>query len=274
MDKFKAVWLSHSSIGDFLKCPRFYYLRNIYKDPKTGHKVTVMSPPLALGQIVHDVVESLSFLPIEERFTVSPVDKFNTAWKKVSGEMGGFKNAEQEEQYKKRGVDMLTNIMKNPGPIMNKAIKIKTEDGLPWYWFSEEDNIILCGKIDWIEYLEIDDSIHILDFKTGRNVENEDSLQLPIYLLLAQNTQSRKVSKLSYWYLSTEEGPIEQKLPDPREAKEKVGKVAQRIKLARQLQHFKCPTNGCKHCYPLEDILRNKGKLVGVSDYGQDIYIL
>src|ERR1035437_4279352 len=33
-DKFNAVWVSHSSIGDFLKCPRLYYLHNVYKNDK------------------------------------------------------------------------------------------------------------------------------------------------------------------------------------------------------------------------------------------------
>ena len=64
-DKFKAIWLSHSSIADYLKCPRLYFLRNVYKDPITNHKITVMNPHLALGQIVHEVVESLSILPTE-----------------------------------------------------------------------------------------------------------------------------------------------------------------------------------------------------------------
>ena len=72
-DKFKALWLSHSSIGDYLKCPRLYFLRNVYKDPISGHKFTVMTPPLALGQAVHEVVESLSVLPTEERLKNSLV---------------------------------------------------------------------------------------------------------------------------------------------------------------------------------------------------------
>ena len=35
VDKYTAVWVSHSSMGDFLKCPRAYFLHNVYKDPKT-----------------------------------------------------------------------------------------------------------------------------------------------------------------------------------------------------------------------------------------------
>lgn len=191
-DKYKATWVSHSSISDFLACPRAYYLRNVYKDPKTGNKITVTNASLSLGQIVHEVIEELSLLPVDERLEISLVKKYDVAWKKVEGKIGGFKDKDQEIEYKERGVKMLERVEKNPGPILNKAIKIQT-DFIPNYYLSEEDNIILCGKIDWIEYLEKTDSVHIIDFKTGKNEEDESSLQLPIYLLLATNLQSRPV---------------------------------------------------------------------------------
>lgn len=153
-DKYKAVWVSHSSIADFLKCPRLYYLRNVYKDPKTGHKITIMSPALALGQSVHEVIENLSVLPVEERFNVKVSDMFHESWQKVSGKLGGFKSEKEEDEYKKRGIKMLQTILANPGPLKNKALKIKSVEGtkdLPWFWLDEEENIILSGKIDWVE---------------------------------------------------------------------------------------------------------------------------
>lgn len=271
-DKYTATWVSHSSISDFLQCPRLYYLRNVYKDPKTGHKITVMKPALALGQAVHDVIEALSELPVSERFEESLLDKFEIAWKNVSGEVGGFKNKDEEEIYKKRGKKMLKRVMDSPGPLLNKAIKIPQD--LPHYWLSEEDNIILCGKIDWLEYNEKDDSVNILDFKTGKNEEKSDSLQLPIYLLLATNTQKRKVGGVSYWYLDSNDVPTPQDLPDPEESYKIVLEVAKRIKLGRQIEYFKCPKGGCFGCRDLERVLAGEGKKVGVSSYRQDIYIV
>ncbi|CAN5306929.1 hypothetical protein BH10PAT1_BH10PAT1_4410 [soil metagenome] len=280
-DKFKAVWVSHSSIADFLKCPRLYYLRNVYKDPKTGHKITIMTPPLALGQSVHEVVEGLSQLPAEERFKYSLLTKFDESWKKVSGKIGGFTSAEQEEEYKERGRQMLKKIMDNPGPLMNKAVKIKSVEGsanLPWYWLNEEDGLILSGKIDWVEYNEKDDSINIIDFKTGKNEEGEDSLQLPIYCLLAKNLQTRNVGKISYWYLDDRVANdlVEMKMPDLKESYEKVYEIAKRIKLGRQINHLKCPKGdaGCYACRDLERIFRGEGEKVGESEYRQDIYII
>lgn len=273
-DKFKATWVSHSSISDFLKCPRLYFLRNVYKDKKTGHKITIMTPPLALGQALHEVIEDLSLLPVEERFNKSLAKKFEKTWVKVSGKKGGFISKEQENRFKDRGFEMLKKIEDKPGPLLNKAVKIKSEDGLPFYWLSEEENIILCGKIDWLEYLKKEDAVHIIDFKTGKNEEGGDSLQLPIYHLLAANTQKRKVKKVSYWYLDKDDAPREMELPELKESFEKVYEVARRIKLGRQINHLKCKSGGCIYCTPLERIVRGEGERVTVSDYGQDIYIL
>lgn len=272
-DKYKAVWVSHSSISDFLACPRAYYLRNVYKDPKTGHKITVTSPALSLGSAVHEVVESLSVLSVEDRLKISLLKKFDVAWEKVAGKIGGFKSKEQEGEFKERGKLMLKRVENNPGPILKKAIKLQS-DFIPYYYLSEEDDIILCGKIDWLEYVEESDSVHIIDFKTGKNEEDGESLQLPIYLLLASNLQSRAVSKASYWYLDKSDDLIEKELPNIVDSKDKVLTVARRIKLARQLNHFVCPKNGCMKCRPLERVLKSEGEKVGVSDTRQDIYVL
>jgi ATP-dependent helicase/DNAse subunit B len=236
--------------------------------------MTIMSPPLSLGQAVHEVIESLAVLPVEERLKISLVKKLDPVWYKITGKKGGFKTHSEEEVYRERANAMLINLQEDPGPILKKAIKIKSNMNLPNYWLSQEDNIILCGKIDWLEYDDESDSVHIIDFKTGKNEEPEDSLQLPIYLLLATNTQSKKVSGASYWYLDRDDGLIEKKLPDIEKSFEKVYTVARRIKLARQINHFKCPEGGCYSCRPYERILKGEGEKVGVSDTRQDLYIL
>lgn len=273
-DKYTALWVSHTSISDFLNCPRAYYLKNVYKDPNTHHKIQIMSPALALGSTVHEVVESLSNLPTKDRFKKSLIDKFDIAWKKISGEKGGFSSDSQEQKYKKRGEAMLRKIMDHPGPVGNLSVKIKED--LPHYWLSEEDNIILCGKVDWLEYLPDTDSVHIIDFKTSKSEESESSLQLPIYHLLVHNTQKRRVAKASYWYLELNDELTEKELPDLEQAHQQILEIAKKIKIARQLEVFKCPhgAEGCMHCRPMEKILKGEGKLVGTNDYNQDVYIL
>lgn len=273
-DKFTAVWVSHSSMSDFINCPRAYFLNNVYKDPETGRKIQLMSAPLALGGAVHEVLESLSVIPTQDRFKVSLIEKFQKVWKKYEGEKGGFSSVDQERSYKKRGERMLRRVMDHPGILGNLAIKIKED--LPHYWISEEENIILCGKVDWLEYLPAEDAVHIVDFKTSKRDDQAGSLQLPIYHLLVHNTQHRKVVKASYWFLDLADEPVERQLPDLIEAHDQVLAIAKKIKLARKLERFKCPhgESGCRYCRPLEKIVNGEAKKVGVSEYNQDIYII
>jgi len=266
-DKFSAVWVSHSSISDWLACPRAYYLKNVYRDPKSRHKLTLMSPPLALGQIVHEVIEGLSTLAVARRFSEPLTLKFDRVWPKVAR----FFDENEAQKYKERGRQMLKNLMDHPGPLKNLAVKIKMD--LPYFWLSEPDEIILCGRIDWLEYLAKEDAVHIIDFKTGRQDENDGSLQLPIYYLLATQTQERPVKKMSYWYLDHDNAPKSQGLPDPKKAAAKILKIAKEIKLARKLERFKCPHAGCRHCQPFEDILAGKTEFLGMDPKGYDLYI-
>ena len=272
-DKYTATWVSHTSISDWLRCPRAYYLKNVYRDPKTHHKIKLMSPALALGSAVHEVLESLSVLPKQSRFDESLIAKLENVWQKVSGKNGGFTNGESEHKYKTRGQEMLRRVMNNPGPISGLAVKIQMD--LPQFWLSEEDNIILCGKIDWLEYLPDTDSVHIIDFKTGKSEEDPDSLQLPIYHLLTHHCQKYRASKASYWYLDSSNELTPKELPDLEMARKNVLDIARQIKLARQLERFKCPQgDGCFSCRPMESILAKKAEFVGADSYNYDVYIL
>ncbi len=271
MDKFSAVWLSHSAISTFKACPRAYYLSYVYRDPRNGHKISLINPSMALGSAVHEVLESLSVLATSERFKVSLIEKFQSSWAKVSGKKGGFSDEGTEARFKSRGEDMLRRVMAHPGPLERKAVKIKGD--LPQYWLSEEDNLMLCGKLDWLEYLP-DGTVQIIDFKTGVGEEKADSLQLPIYYLLAHNCQTREVKGVSYWYLSRDDAPLAKALPDREKSESLLLKIGKEIKLARSLNRFKCPLGdtGCKHCHPYEKILRGEAEFVGVGEFNADIY--
>ncbi|MCL4360650.1 PD-(D/E)XK nuclease family protein [Patescibacteria group bacterium] len=271
-DKFNAVWISHSSISDYLKCPRAYLLKHVYRDPKTHHKLMLMQPALALGQAVHRVIEDVSRLPVEERLRTPLGTRLNAVWETVAGKKGGFISQEEEMRFRSRAEDMLSRISSHPGPLTKKAIKIRRD--LPYYWLSEEDNIMLCGKVDWLEYNDVTDSVKIIDFKTGKYDEDPDSLQLPIYYLLVTHCQTKAVSGAAYWYLDRDDAPIDMPLPDAAAAGKDILDAGKRIALARRLERFPCPKkDGCSACRPYESIVAGRAEFVGVSDY-QDIYIL
>lgn len=277
-DPFKATWVSHSSMGDFIKCPRAYYLHNVYKDPNTRRKINLVSPALSLGLAVHDVLEGLDKYKTEDRFKRDLLLDLENAWKKVSGKKGGFKSPEQELESKERAIKMIERVIKNPEPMQKKIVKLKeAENGLPPnYYLSEDENIILCGKIDWLIWKPEDDSVHILDFKTGKHDESEDSLQLPIYQLLLKNLQKRKVTGASYWYLDKDDKPIDVELPDVDESFRRVYELAQKVKYARENSEFDCPKGegGCFACRPFEKILKGEAEYIGVGDMKQDLYLL
>jgi len=274
MDKFTATYVSHSSISTFLACPRAYFLKNVYKDPKTKHKIKIMSPPLALGQAVHEVLEGLSEIKTDLRFKTPLLEKFEIVWKKLSGKNGGFWDKDTEFKYFSRGQLMLSRVQNNPGPIGELAIKINQD--LPQYWLSEKDNMILCGKLDWLKYYPDSDTVEIIDFKTSKYEESDDSLQLPIYHLLATHCQSRPVTSASYWYLESSDVLTPKKLPNLVESEAKVLKIAQKIKLSRTLGKFDCPNGeaGCRDCRPYEKVLQGGAQYVGQDDYKADVYIL
>ena len=276
-DKYNAVWVSHSSIGDFLKCPRLYFLHNVYKN-ELGRKINLTSPALSLGIAVHETIEGLSKYKVEERFFKSLEETFEEEWVKVSGRKGGFKTEQEEAEAKERGRKMVLRVEKNPGPLANKTIKLAPAHNNmpPNFFLSEEENIILNGKIDWLEYIEENDSIRVIDFKTGKNMEKDDSLQLPIYMLLLNNLQKRKVSGAAYWYLDLENGFVEKTLPDPEKSRATVLEIARKIKFARENNEFACHSGakGCFACRPFEKILKGEAEFIGLGNYGQEMYIV
>ncbi len=277
--KYDAVWVSHSSMGDFLKCPRAYYLHNVYKNPDTGRKITTVNPALSLGSAVHNTLEALKELPVDERLSRDLLADFDKDWEKLaSGKKGGFTSAEEESIAKARGRAMVERVIKHPGPIAKKTVRLKEAKNNmpPNFVLDEKENIILCGLVDWLEYIEADDSVRIIDFKTGKNEEGEDSLQLPIYLLLLNELQKRRVSGAAYWYLDKSDEPVEVSLPDAVGAREKVLAVAHKVKEARVAKKFECPRGlaGCFACKPFETILRGEAEYIGIAGYGQDAYLI
>ena len=269
--------MSHSSIGDYLKCPRAYYLHNIYRS-ENNRKINLVSPSLSLGAAVHTTLEGLAKYRAEDRFKKSLLEAFEENWKSVSGKVGGFRTTKDEAEVKEQARQMIERVAKNPGPLLKKTIKLKEEESetLPNFFLSEEYNIVLCGKIDWIEYIEGDDSVRVIDFKTGKNEEGPESLQLPIYLLLLDALQKRKVSGVAYWYLVRADAPSNVALPEVASAREKVLAIARKIKDARDVGRFECPrgAQGCFSCKPFEKILTKEAEFVGIGGYNQELYLI
>ncbi len=265
-----AIFISPSSLSDFEKCPKLYYYRYVYKTPDTGLKIQIINPALALGQAVHDTIERFILLEPSAR-TKSALDTiFATVWQGLSGEKGGFSSTEEEKEYKDRGEAMLTNFFGNNHFLTAQKFKmpefLKAELG---------DDLILTGKLDWIE--KVGDGYHLVDFKTGKNEEKENSPQLPIYAVLAGKILGTDDIKASYWYLDQGKNLRDFALPDMEEFALDLKRKGLVIKKSRLTNSFVCPKG--ESCWACRDmvavIVGKKGKLVSVdSARKQEIYIL
>lgn len=194
------IFISYTSLSDFLKCPRSYFLKNIYKNPDTNNRIQLASPYLSLGSTVHDSVKW--FLELEEKPTLEElIKKYRDIWPKFTGKRGGFSSREEEGAFGKRGLAMLENFFNN-WKVLGKLAPTIT---FPKYTLLE--NIVLIGNFDFVGERE-DGTLQIVDFKTGSKDE-DDATQLYIYAILAEANFEKKVTACAFWYLDREDQPSE-----------------------------------------------------------------
>jgi len=170
----------------------------------------------------------------------------------------------------------LLAVMKNPRFLTNKSVRLK--NNLLNFPLGFDSDFVLCGKVDWLEFMEGEQAIHIVDFKTSKSQEKEDSLQLGIYFWLVSHfLQSKQVDnqikKMSYWYLDLNLVE-ERKLPNIQSLEKEILKIGQKMKLAIKLKSFSCPKNGCFCCRDWEKIIANKAQLVGLDGNGKELYFV
>ncbi len=262
-----AVNVSFSSLSDFLKCKRTYYLKNIYRDPKTGYRLQVASPYLTLGALVHDTIAW--FLEMNGQVTQDQlIEKYKNHFRKYRLKKGGFVDTEQEATFGKRGLVMLDKFYKN-----YKSLDKRLSLGDLLKHFLQED-MILWGRLDYVGILP-DGTLHIVDFKTGKKDE-EDPLQLYMYVILTESVTGKKVSKISYWYLDRDDGPKEAVLDG---VDQRLGWIIEKgleMKQAIKDGVWECENpDSCRDCPLYQAILDGKGELVlEDASYKKLVYFL
>jgi hypothetical protein len=254
---------------------------------------------MSLGIAVHNVIENLINFKSEDRkneIQNKLIHNFEIGWDAFSGKKGGFKDDTQETEFKNRGIQMLQKVIEDPKMLINKTIPTKSYydgDMLPNVYLSEQENIILCGNIDWIEYLDSSNSLRVIDFKTGNNEEKEESNQLYIYRLLIEKLGCKwPVTSGAYWYLNSGK-IVERPVLDDAEQNDLINKL---IEIGVDIRNrrfawderkgwiaqkdiesnFKCKKeNGCIHCKDYERVIRNENiEYIGIDQYGKDSYFL
>lgn len=263
-----AIFISNTSLNDFLSCPRAYFLKNVYRNPKTGYRIQIASPYISLGATIHDAIRW--FLEnLDNPSLLKLNDHFRNFWWKYHGKRGGFSSEEEEKVFGQRGLKMLGNFLENHAKLEKMAKPAK----FPKYPLI--DNVILTGNLDYVGELD-DGNLHVIDFKTG--VKDVDSpLQLYIYAILAENHYGKAVTKMSFWYLDRDLEPKEV-VPDPLEKTlEWLVEKGKAVKLALEENNWVCKGGDdlCRDCRDYQAVLEGKGEFM-FSDhaYKKDVYFL
>ncbi len=268
----KYLWISHSAINAFDRCPQSYYYQYQYKNPETGNRIQIVNPYFSLGLSVHQAIEELSPLPVKERVNLPLKDRFDEIWDDFSGKKGGFISKKQEEEFKKRGELMIDRVV-NSDFLEKPSIEIK--ENIPNIDLIPEEDIKLVGSLDWIRVMP-DGGFHIIDFKTGKNKESNNSLQLPIYNILASEKLDGEVKKFSYWYLNSEDELTDKKLGSLEESIEIIKDKALEIKDHVENNNYPCHYNGkCFSCGDYDKIFNGQAEFLGTdSESGKDLYFV
>jgi len=266
-----AVFISPSSISDFDRCPQLYFYRNVYRNPKTGLKIQLINPKLALGQVIHDTLRKFLYSTGLQKTQEQLRSILAWQWKQLAGEKGGFTSADEERTYQDRAAKILERFWAHRHFKETQPVKMPDFPKLDL-----GEDIILTGRLDWLE--KESDGYHIIDFKTGENEERDDSIQLPIYAVLASGILKINKIRASYWYLDKDEEIKGFKLPDLTTTLDKLKKKGAIIKSARITQSFAC-SSGNESCWACRDflaIVQGKAKIVSVDpiDRKQEIYII
>lgn len=263
-----ALFISYTVLKDYSRCPRSYYLKNIYRDTKTGYKLQIASPHMTLGALVHDSVKW--FLQMDRQVTKDQlIQKFKNLWLKYRGKRGGFASREDEASFGKRGLKMLDNFFAN---VKGLEPNLEADDFLK---FKLDESTILNGRVDFLGQLP-DGSVHVLDFKTGSKDE-EDSLQLYIYAILAESNLQKPVTKISYWYLDRDSSPKPAVLDSLEDKLNWLRVQAKEIKEKKDKVDWVCikDPNLCQDCQPYQDIIDGKGEFQFSDDsFKKQVYYL
>ncbi len=173
----------------FQLCPRqykFHYIDNLatmYGKPR---------PYFTMGDHVHAALKDfLSIVPVEER-TVSRLEEIlREKWRR---NRKGFQSLEDEKQWGQKAIEQLRWFARSQDLSLTPVM---VED---FHKAELSPKITLVGKIDRVDQ-DPDGGLHIIDYKTGRMLEEIDNTQLHIYALILSREQERQINRVSYLYL-------------------------------------------------------------------------
>jgi DNA helicase-2/ATP-dependent DNA helicase PcrA len=227
--------LSASSIEDYEDCPLKF---------KFGHYLKIPTGPqaaLTFGNIMHRSVRRYFELRAKGEVSFEAIKGFyESAWKKT-----GFEDEYQEQAYKQAGLEQLRAFVEKQESSETLPLGMESSFSL------DLGEVLLEGRIDQINILGKggDRAVELIDYKTGKPRSQKDadeSLQLSVYALAAQEQMKLRPARLTFYCLSNNEPVYTVRTEqDLKAVKTEILTVARRI---RQNHFPAAPGFVCKFC--------------------------
>jgi RecB family exonuclease len=227
--------LSASSIEDYEDCPLKF---------KFGHYLKIPTGPqaaLTFGNIMHRSVRRYFELRAKGEASFEAVKGFyESSWRKT-----GFEDEYQEQAYKQAGLEQLRAFVEKQESSETLPLAMESSFSL------DLGEVWLEGRIDQINPLGQggERAVELIDYKTGKPRSQKDadqSLQLSVYALAAQEQMKLRPSRLTFYCLTNNE-PVHtvRTEADLKAVKTEILTVAD---LIRQKQFAAAPGFVCKFC--------------------------
>jgi DNA helicase-2/ATP-dependent DNA helicase PcrA len=231
----EKLHLSASAIEDYEDCPLKFKFGHFLKIP-TGPQAA-----LTFGNIMHRSVRHYFELRVKGDASFEAVKEFyESSWRKA-----GFEDEYQEQAYKQAGLEQLRAFVEKQQSSQTLPLGMESSFSL------DLGEVWLEGRIDQINPLAPGDdrAVELIDYKTGKPRTQKDadnSLQLSVYALAAQEVMKLRAKRLTFYCLSNNE-PVHtvRTEQDLKAVKTEILTVADRI---RQNHFPAAPGFVCKFC--------------------------
>jgi DNA helicase-2/ATP-dependent DNA helicase PcrA len=230
----EPLQLSASAIERYLKCPMQYMFESMWKI-RGGP-----SAAMTFGNAMHTTIkEFVSELRKRRKISFDEVRAiYDREWSSA-----GFSDDYHEEEYRKAGREQLENFCRSYAAAPPEVLHQEKPFELHF-----EHDVIVKGRMDQVNRIG-ENEIEIVDYKTGKAKDSkkaDDSLQLSIYAIAAEEVLELKPARLVFYNLTTNEAVgTTRDAKALAKAKQTVAEVADRI---RAKDFGAKPGFNCKYC--------------------------